>query len=146
MINSSKLKQASLGFLFSMILGGAMVIATTTAHADLQVPMKELGSIFKALGPQASDATKNADSALKAARMNELFKLSLKETPESIASMPAAQQTAALNQYQEWIQKEIDLSAELKLAFEANDNAKALKVMNEMNSVRKQGHTEFKLN
>lgn len=122
------------------------VLGAATAQADLKASMKELGTIFKALGPQASDATKNADSALKAGRMNELFQLALKETPDTITSKPASQQSAALNQYQEWIQKEIDFSADLKLAFEANDNAKALKVLNEMNSTRKQGHTEFKSN
>lgn len=117
---------------------------SSSARADLEVHMKEIGTVFKALTKQASDATQNTDSSAKAARLNELFKLSLQEVPDTVASLTGAQRIAALNQYQAWIQKEADLALELKSAFDTNDNAKALSLLNDMASVKEDGHTEFK--
>lgn len=114
-----------------------------TLEASLKKNMKQIGKLVKAVSKQIDDPSKNADSSAKISDVLELLKKSMEQMPESVEKKSKEAQEPAMKQYKELIEKEIQLSTELKKNFEANDNAKAAETLKEMNSIKKKGHKEF---
>lgn len=112
-------------------------------HGSLKHNMKEAGTLFKAIGQTINDPAKNAENADKSAQMAEFFRLTLTQTPEHMADIPAAHQAEAIKAYQEMIQKTVDHSLALQQAFLNNDNATAKTLYNELKDLKQEGHDQF---
>lgn len=114
------------------------------SSASLKENMKQLGTLFKAIGSSVNDASQNAKNLENSQQMTALFKVAIQQIPETIADLPDGEKEAALQDYQEMISQEVTLSEQLQQAFANNDNATAAKVLQQMGSVRKDGHGKYK--
>ena len=105
--------------------------------------MDSIGAEMKIIVANLNDSSKNADSAKQAAQLVTLFTTALNQTPDSINSLPATQKAAAIQGYQGLIQKEINDAQVLESAFQANNNAQAGTILQDMNTLKSQGHGQF---
>jgi hypothetical protein len=124
----------------------ALVYTLSIAHADvasLKDNMKHIKQIFKAISTAVSDPSKNAQSSADAASLVNLFGAVEGQTPESISSLPASEQPAALEEFKTLIHHEVELATALQKAFDSNNNSMAADLLRQMDAVRKDGHLKF---
>ncbi len=114
------------------------------SSTSLKQNMKQLGVLFKAIGSSVGDSTQNAKNAANCEQMNELLKIVLQQTPDTIAELPDSEKAAALEDYQNMIQQEIVFLGQLHDAFANNDNQQAASILQKMGDLRKDGHGKFK--
>ena len=124
------------------------LILVQSAFAQTQTPtlkatMDSIGALVGTIVKSANDPSKNVNSAASAEQLVTLFTTALKQTPDSISALPAPQQAAALNGYQSLIQKEIADAQALQKAFLSNDNASASGILQDMNTLKSQGHSTY---
>lgn len=124
----------------------ALLGTALPAQAALKETMQAIGATIQLLGRQFRDPSQNGSSARLASQLQELFSASLDEVPPSLLQLPPDQQTVALVQYKTLVQQELDLSVQLQLAFESNDNARAGAILKQMLDIQSQGHGLFKPN
>lgn len=114
------------------------------ANSSLKQNMKKISNLFKALGSAVSDPSLNGESAQNADQLTALFIEAQNMIPDSIASLSGAEQNAALSDYKSMLQSEADLSKRLSAAFKKNDNNGASALLNQINSLKKDGHNKYK--
>lgn len=127
-----------------LILFSAFVMAGSFAHADIGSDMKQIGALFGQIGRNINDASQNQASAAAAGQMVTLFQDCANQVPDSISQMAPADQPAALADYQNMINQEIQDSAALQNAFLSNDNATAASLLQKMNAEKQDGHGKYK--
>ena len=110
---------------------------------SLEHNMKEIGTLFKAIGGGIKDASKNAENAEASGKISALFKLTKEQTPSHFDEIPEAKRADAFKGYQEMIQQCIDLADQLQQAFLANDNASADQIYRKMKDLKQDGHDEY---
>ena len=125
------------------ILVAAQPSFAQTTPATLKANMDTIKSLVAPLLKNVNDSSQNQTSASQAAQLITVFGAVLSQAPSMIATMPADQQAAALATYKSMIQKEIDDSTALQKALLANDNATASSVLQDMISLKLQGHHLF---
>jgi hypothetical protein len=133
-------------FLVLTLLFTAPAFAQTTTPAPvptLAQNMDSISALVKSITKNVNDPTQNAASAASAAQLVQLFTTTLSQVPTSIATLPANQQAQATAGYQSLIQKEIDDAQALQNAFLANDTAAALNTLQDMNTIKSQGHSTY---
>lgn len=134
----------ALTVLFTMISGSAAFAVDAPVKApSLKQNMKQVGSLLKGIGRTVSDVSKNADNAIAANQMVELFHTIDTQTPHFIDSVPADQKPAALARYHELIQECINLTTQLSDTFTRNDNAGASAVIEKLLEIKELGHDTF---
>jgi hypothetical protein len=129
-----------------------LALTLSAAHADSTSPasptslkdnMKHIKQLFKGISATVSNPSKNAQNAADAASIANLFAAVEDQVPDSISSLPADEQTAALADYKSMIHHEVDLATSLEKALETNDNATAASILQQMDSLRKDGHQKY---
>jgi len=130
----------SLAFVFTFSLAYADPVSQTSSIKD---NMKHIKQLFKGISSTVSNPAKNAQNAADAASIANLFATVEDQVPDSISSLPAGEQTAALADYKSMIHHEVDLATSLEKALETNDNATAASILQQMDSLRKDGHEKY---
>ncbi len=110
---------------------------------DVKDLMKQIGTIFSAIKKTASNAANNATNAQGAKQMVALFGQVVTQAPPSIQNLPADQRATATADFKKMIQQEIDLSTQLAAAFDKNDNSTAVALVQQMNSLKMDGHGKY---
>ena len=105
--------------------------------------MEKIGGAFKKLGKQITDATKNEDSLKLAATIKAAATKGLEFEPEKKADIPVADQAKFVADFRAKLKEFIGVVDKLTAALQANDNAAAAKVLDEMKNERKEGHKAF---
>lgn len=137
---------------FTVIIAQAQVPVDTNAPAATaaNVPatlggvMKAMSATLKKITAQATDASKNIDSAKLTEELIDMAKNSKNHIPKSIKDLPKDQLTVQQEQYLKMIDENIALQQELLAAFQNNDNTKAADALNKINASKKEGHNAFK--
>ena len=114
-----------------------------TPAPTLAQNMDSISALVKTVTKNVSDSTKNTASATSAGQIATLFTTVLSQVPSSISALPANQQAAALSGYQSLIQKEIDDAKALQAAFLSNNNSSASTILQDMNTIKSQGHSTY---
>jgi hypothetical protein len=121
----------------------ANATALSTSALSLKGNMKQIKHLFKRVVAAVNDPSKNTQSAADAASLVALFSTVEDQVPDTISSLPAAEQPAALADYKSLIQKEVEAATALEHAFESGDNAAAALILKEMDDVRRDGHEKY---
>lgn len=117
--------------------------APLTQVMSLKSIMKGIGTQFKLLQAQVDDSTKNADSV----KMAETMIVGLTDAraliPDSISSLPDAEQSARKDLYYKMMDQTMDLVKQVIAALKANDNQKATQLVAQVLQAKKDSHSEF---
>jgi hypothetical protein len=105
--------------------------------------MKHIKQLFKGISATVSDPAKNAQNAADAASIANIFATVEDQVPDSISSLPAGEQAAALADYKDMIRREVDFATSLEKAFETNNNSLASSILQQMDDLRKDGHEKY---
>lgn len=132
------------------ILIAAMMMITSSAFSNITAPtslksaMKQMNSTLKVISDQSGDSSKNADSAKLADDFIALAESCKNFIPRKVQNLPPAQQQAQVQNYNLDVDDMIALGKNLASAFRSNDNVGAVKILNDLNTTKKDGHAKFK--
>lgn len=112
-------------------------------ETELGAKMDKMGSAFRALRRQISDASKNADSLARLAVLRENAEASLKLDPAKKADLPPAEQAKFVADYRAKMKDFLALVDKVEAALKANNNDEAAKLVGVMADAQKAGHKEF---
>ena len=126
-----------------LLVQSASAQTPTPTPPTLAGNMDSIYAIVKTITTNANDASKNVASAAAAGQLVTLFTTTLAQAPAMVSTLPATQQAAALSGYQGLIQKEIDDAKALQAAFKTNNNAGAATILQDMNTIKSQGHSAY---
>ncbi len=132
--------------LLSLMLLSSLSFAQTapTAGPSLKATMDQISSVVKTLTANLNDPSKNADSAKLADQLVTLFTTAQGQTPTSVGKLADDQKATAVQGFQSLIQKEIDDAKALKSAFDSNNNTQAGTILQDMNTLKSQGHSTYR--
>lgn len=126
----------------TLILITSLVLSlTAVAQTDaptLKSVMGEMATTLKSISAQSQDSGKNESSI----QLTEQFIKSVEKARELLPS--TANDQASQKQYVAMIDQVLVRGKELKLAFEKNDNAKAITILNALVQDKKEGHSQFR--
>ncbi len=129
----------------------AILLSVGSVFADpAQLPttlantMKAMAKDLKAITTQVTVADQNANSAALAEEFVQLVLHAKSFVPDTVANLPADQQDAQKAQYAKRLDEAAELGKQLVAALQANDNAKASLLLNQLVDAKKTGHSEFK--
>ncbi len=128
----------------AMMMIASSAFSNITAPTNLKSAMKQMNSTLKTISAQSADATKNADSAKLADDFILLAESCKNFLPKKVQNLPPAQQQAQAQDYNLDVDDMIALGKNLASAFRSNDNAGAVKILNDLNTTKKNGHDKFK--
>ena len=111
---------------------------------DLSEAMKAMSGNLKAISEQVQNKALNAQSAVLADQLVTAVGQARAFFPKSIAGLADKDQPAAKELYLKMMDQTAELSRQLAASFRANDNVKAVELLNQLVGARKQGHGEFK--
>ncbi len=138
----------SFGFVaFAAVDAAVPAPSVTPAPAgpkDLSEAMKAMSGNLKAISEQIQNKAMNAQSAVLADQFVTAVGQSRAFFPKSIDGLAGKDQAAAKELYLKMIDQTADLGKQLAASFRANDNVKAVDLLNQLVSHKKQGHGEFK--
>lgn len=140
----SKLAMGFAVMTFGLMSYAAVEAGAPAAPKDLGDVMKVMSTNLKAITAQAQDQTLNAQSAVLADQLVAATIQARTFIPKSISGLADKDQPAAKEQYLKMIDQAAELGKQLAASFRANDNVKAVDLLNQLVSAKKQGHTEFK--
>lgn len=126
----------------SIALGIALSLSLASFAQDatalsLKGNMKQAGTYLKQISASVNDASQNATNADLAAKMITLFEAAKNQKPDTITA-------GSLADYQSLIEQEIQNFKDLQAAFQKNDNAGALAIIQKINTTKKEGHDKYK--
>jgi soluble cytochrome b562 len=143
---------ASLVVLFTGSIAFAADAAPAPATAadkkpetELTQKMDKMNGAFRKLRRQAGDATKTAESLELVATLREMSAASVKLEPARAATIPEAGRKKWIADYQAKMgefQAQID---KLEAALKAGQHEEAVKVVQAMGALQKEGHKEYKI-
>ena len=110
---------------------------------NLKQNMKQIEKNLKAIAAALNDASQNQNSASLAEQTTELFQTAQSQVPEAVSDLPSSQQQAAMQGYQQEIQKGIDLCIQLQNALLNNDSATAMQVLKALSNLKEEGHDQY---
>ncbi|MDG0817218.1 cytochrome b562 [Bdellovibrio svalbardensis] len=113
------------------------------ASSSLKQNMKQIGSLTKQIVATVKDSSKDQDNANKSAQLVALFQLVYNQAADGVQDIPADQQQAAIEDFQNLIQQEIDLATQLQAAFASNDTNAAATILQQMNDIKHEGHDKY---
>ena len=135
-----KLKNISI---FVLILAGNAFAQSPSPSPSLADNMDSISTLVKTITKNMNDATQNTASAAQAGQLVALFTKTLSQVPTMVSTLPANQQASAISGYQALIQKEIADAQALQKAFSSNNNAGAASILQDMNTLKSQGHSTY---
>lgn len=113
-------------------------------ETELSQKMDKMNGAFRKLRRQAGDATKNADSLEQIAILREYAEASIKLDPYKAGEVPAGDRAKLVEGYQAKMKEFQSGVAKLEAAFKAGQNEEAAKLVQELGSIQKAGHKEYK--
>ncbi len=113
-------------------------------ETELSQKMDKMNSAFRKLRRQAGDATKNADSLEQVAILREYAQASVKLEPYKAGEVPAGDRAKLVEGYQAKIKEFQAVVAKLEAAFKAGQNEEAVKIVQDLGALQKEGHKEYK--
>ncbi len=148
----SKLAMSFVIVSFSFVAFGAVdaaapappVAPAPAGPKDLGDAMKAMSGNLKAISEQGQNKAMNAQSAVLADQFVVAVGQARTFIPKSIGGLAGKDQAAAKELYLKMIDQTVELGKQLAASFRANDNAKAVNLLNQLVSQKKQGHSEFK--
>ena len=119
--------------------------------ADHKEPETELGGkmgkmngAFRKLRRQAGDATKNAESLQLVATLRENAEAAAKLVPAKADSIPEADRAKWIEGYKSKMAEMIEAIGKLEAAFKADNNEEAVKIVQSLGALQKDGHGEYR--
>lgn len=134
------MKKLSIALGLALVLSLSLsvaAIAQDAATLSLKNNMKQAGTILKQISASVNDASKNAANADLTAKMITYFEAAKNQRPDSVTA-------GSYEDYQSLIGQEIQNMKDLQAAFQKNDNAGALGIIQKMNTLKKEGHDKYK--
>jgi soluble cytochrome b562 len=132
--------------LFTTVI--AIAALAIPALADDETPltkeMEKINKILKGVGRAAKEGTLNKDLAAKVAEAKTACEAAAKLEPAKAKDVPAADKAKFLTDYKgamEAMGKDLDA---LKAAIEAGKNDDAAKLLEKLNTGKKEGHKNYK--
>ena len=98
---------------------------------------------LKKISTQVNNVQKNPSSALLADDFTGLVLHAKTFTPDSVRSLPRAQQPAAKARFDQRLTNVAKLGKELGDAFRANKNSVAVGILRQLSQEKREGHSEF---
>jgi len=133
----------------------ALALALTTSSLQAQQPsepktelgkhMAAMNSAFRTIGQQIADASKNASTMEQLTIFETNAKEALALEPEKKAQVPAADQAKFVADYKAGIQKLIETAGRLHGALHDGKNTEAAAIVDEMRSLQRASHDEFRI-
>ncbi len=134
-----------------MVVSFVLVMASLTAFGqiesaadDLASTMRKMSNDLKAIASQMDQPASNSQSAMLADDFVKAVKQAKAFVPDSVASLPKAEQAARLVVYTGMLDKAASLGTQLATALRANDSAQAHDLLSQLSQAKKGGHSEFK--
>ena len=115
-----------------------------TMPGTLHDTMKTMGKLLKQVISQASDSSRNPSSAALAEQFAMVTHHAKNFVPDSLLSLPPNQRGPAISQYNQLLDDVTEQGHSLSRAFSFGDNTKALQILAQLDSLKKQGHGLFK--
>jgi soluble cytochrome b562 len=136
-------------FLFATLLCALAFAPRVHAQHDdddttpLGEKMDDLSSAYKKLGKQINDASKNEDSLKLVAKIHDAAEGALKFEPAKKADLPPADQAKFVADFQAKMKSFIGEVDKLAGFLKAGDNAAAVKQLDVLKQLQREGHKEF---
>lgn len=105
--------------------------------------MKAMNADLKQISLQANQVSKNSSSAVLADDFTSLVLHAKMFVPDSVRSLPKAQQPAAKARFDQRLSNVAKLGKELADAFRASRNTVAVSILKQLSQEKKEGHQEF---
>lgn len=137
------MKTILLSLLIPFCFSAALAQSPSQLPGTLKDTMHEMGHDMKTIASQASNSHLNADSATLCDQFIALVKHAKTFVPDSVASLPPAQKTAALQEFAKQLDHVADLGTQLAAAFRANNTAQISALLNQLLAAKKAGHHRF---
>lgn len=112
-------------------------------ETELGDRMEEMGSAFKKLRRQVTDATQNASSLELVAKLRASAEKASKLKPEKTADVPEADRAKFVEDFQNEMKALLKQLDGLEAAFKANDNAQADKILKDIGAQQRKDHKTF---
>lgn len=132
----------------SLFMLCALAAFTVPAFAEEETPLgDEMGKISKALkavNRAIADASAKDANLAKVAEAKACAEKALTLDPAKTADVPAAEKAKFIEDYKASVKEMITQLDELKAAIEAGKSDDATKVMEKLNTGKKEGHKKFK--
>ena len=127
-------------------LGVVFLIGSiATAAPAIKDNMDAINTLVNSITASVTVTSKNSANSASAKQIADQFKIVLTLVPTSISSMPdGASKDAALADFKNLIQTEIDNATALETAFDKNDNTTASGILQQMASIKSVGHSKYK--
>ncbi len=132
--------QAEMAFLDAGVSAQKLQSMPGTLHET----MKLMAKLLKQVIAQASDSSRNSSSAALAEQFAMVTHHAKNFVPDSLLSLPSNQRGPAISQYNQLLENVTEQGHALSLSFRLEDNAKALQILAQLDSLKKQGHGLFK--
>lgn len=141
-----KLKHLTSYLFLSLIvaIGAPVQLSAEEEHTPLGEAMEEVGGAWRRVKRQASDPAKNQATLAMVARMQAAVKESMKHKPAMLEDIPAAEKKDFLVGYGRTMKAFSDKLDELAKLLTSGDNEGAMKVVVEIDDLRKKGHNNYK--
>jgi len=130
--------------LTALALSASSAFCADEPKTELGEKMTAISTAFRAIGRQAADATKNADTLTKIASMKTALEASSHLKPATTADKPAAEQAAYVAKFQSEIKDMIALVGKLEEAIKGGHNDAAAKIIDEVKAEQSKDHKEFR--
>ncbi|WP_434479277.1 cytochrome b562 [Gemmatimonas sp.] len=142
---TSRIRQLGTALVFALTMAGTAQAQQDESKTPLGKKMAAMNTAFKAVGRQIDDPSKNAATLEQIAIIETNAKAALSMEPEKKEKIPAGEQAKFVADYQAEMKKMLTVVDKLKVAVKANNNAEAVKIIDEMKSAQREGHKEFRL-
>ena len=115
-----------------------------TAPSTLSETMKAMDADLKTLAAQSNDVTRNPQSAALSEHFTWLVLHAKNFTPDSIAALPANEQSAAKADFDKMLQEASQMGVDLATAFRQNNNSVANNILKNLKLAKREGHDKYK--
>ncbi len=114
------------------------------ADTELTKNMDKMNAAWRKLRKQAGDATKNAESLELVATMRQYATAGSKLEPLKVSEVPEADRAKMKEGFKADMKGFIDGLYKLEEAFKTGNNEEAVKIVQTLGAMQKEGHKEYK--
>lgn len=129
--------------LVALTLSGSPAQAVPTPRS-LEAGMKLMQARLKTISKQATDTSKNGESARLADEFAQITEATKALIPSEVDRLPASEREIRKDLFESMMDDSANLGLKLAEAFRLNDNTKAADLLKRLLKAKKDGHAEFK--
>ncbi len=111
---------------------------------ELTKNMDKMNAAWRKLRKQADDATKNAESLELVATMRQYATAGAKLDPFKVTEIPEADRAKMIAGFKAKMKEFLATLDKLEAALKAGQNGEATKILQELGTIQKEGHKEYK--